>query len=139
MSATFKTREAAEQWATLREQEIFGECLRPHANPELKTILDAKDAMKWSSQYIDGCGVYILFYRFHLRYIGKSKSVMTRLQQHAKSGRPFDRYTVIPCQAHELDKIERELIAKLDPPENRHKYTTPPQRGTDGAEARQAA
>lgn len=123
----------------MREKEILGDRMRAETNPNSTNIQTAKDAMWMSSQYITGCGVYILFNAFQLTYIGKSKNVMTRLQQHAKHGRSFDRYTVVPCEEHELDKIERELIARLDPPENRFKYDTPPQSGRRVAEARQAA
>lgn len=81
-------------------------------------------------------GVYVLLYRREVVYVGKSTLLLTRLYQHrnnyqrvnrGRRGGPlmagakailFDDIRVFPCAREDLDRIEREMIAKFRPEHN---------------------
>src|SRR3546814_16063050 len=68
------------------------------------------------------CGVYLLYFNERLVYIGKSKDICSRLNQHRKHGRMFDEWSFIPVPAgedEELDYVESRLINAFAPEQNR--------------------
>lgn len=92
-----------------------------------------------------GPGVYALMYGPRLKYIGKAKRLLHRIYSHKilydrlrKGGRAplngpagvkviqFDRVMIRPCSLGELERLERELIAKYSPPNNTHHKPKPP-------------
>lgn len=64
-------------------------------------------------------GVYLLFYKGALTYIGQSANMQKRIKEHASNGRPFDRAYFIKTLAKERFAVEAALIAALQPTQNR--------------------
>lgn len=67
-------------------------------------------------------GVYFLFCRGQLRYIGQSVNVAARVGQHMRGANPAlracDELRVFECDESELDNWEGLFIRLLSPPEN---------------------
>lgn len=61
---------------------------------------------------MDQCGIYFLFQRKELVYIGKTKRFPTRVKQHKKD---FDRMRFIPCLEEMLGHYEERLIRFFKP------------------------
>lgn len=63
-------------------------------------------------------GVYFLYFRGTLQYVGQSIAPAARLHQHRQTGRVFDRAFVLPVPQSMLDQVESALIRKFRPPLN---------------------
>lgn len=86
-----------------------------------------------------GPGVYALAFAEEVVYIGKATRLLARIYAHryamerAKRGQlmysmkevHFSKVTVFPCAASDLDRVERELIAKHNPRYNVKLRTIP--------------
>ncbi|MBB5509543.1 GIY-YIG nuclease family protein [Paraburkholderia atlantica] len=132
-SNTFSTEDAAREWGRALETK-----LRKRA--ELKELLDVGaslpnfpgrivqamlDSPLSPEQIIAAaiptsviCGVYFLIRGERIVYVGQSKNVLRRIARHMDDGREFDRFSVSPCNEHELDGLERTYITALYPDEN---------------------
>lgn len=64
-------------------------------------------------------GVYCLFKDRQLVYVGKSRSVYARIDEHRTKGRVFDYATVMPCPEHDMAWVETALIKAFQPEQNR--------------------
>ncbi|PIB91317.1 GIY-YIG nuclease family protein [Caulobacter sp. FWC2] len=64
-------------------------------------------------------GVYCLFKDHKLVYVGKSRSVYARIDEHRTKGRVFDYATVMPCPEHDMGWVEQSLIEAMQPAQNR--------------------
>ncbi len=64
-------------------------------------------------------GVYCLFKDRKLVYVGKSRSIYARIDEHRTKGRVFDYATVMPCPEHDMGWVEQSLIESMQPSENR--------------------
>lgn len=65
-------------------------------------------------------GIYFLFDREELVYIGQSVSVIPRLRQHvADSEKQFTHINFLPCEIHELNSKESALISIFRPKYNK--------------------
>lgn len=63
-------------------------------------------------------GVYFLFYNEKLIYIGQSKHILLRFDQHLLT-KKFTSFSYIKCTTnHEASTLEREFINKYNPPLN---------------------
>ena len=67
----------------------------------------------------DGPGVYFLFHNERLLYIGRSRCCAVRIASHEANGRYFTRASVMPCSYEDSVWIERALIARFQPPQNK--------------------
>ena len=80
-----------------------------------------------------GAGVYALIYAEEVVYVGRAKDLITRIYSHRnvwkrfKKGvrlptnvKPilFSRFVYWPCGEFDLDRLEREMIAKYRPKHN---------------------
>jgi hypothetical protein len=63
-------------------------------------------------------GVYLLFRKRRLVYVGRSKNPPKRVDAHRRNGRAFDYSLTVNCPAEDVAWIERALIAALNPPQN---------------------
>jgi hypothetical protein len=63
-------------------------------------------------------GVYFLYFRGVLQYVGKSIAPASRLHQHRQLGRVFDRAFVLPVPQSMMDQAESALIRRFRPPLN---------------------
>ena len=90
-------------------------------------------------------GIYALVYRQEVVYVGQSKQIIRRLYEHRRNGLrrlhrepgwakikaiPFDDIWVRPVPIGQLDRVEREMIAKYRPRYNDKlvpKVTLPPE------------
>ena len=97
----------------------------------------------------DVVGVYILFYKCHFVYVGKSVGVKGRLINHYENTvRPDGssnenlrdllgaldgaiKFTYISCRPDELDDLERSLICYLQPTTNEVMYSSYRPRSTE--------
>jgi predicted GIY-YIG superfamily endonuclease len=80
-------------------------------------------------------GVYLLFTKHRLTYVGSSTDCYRRISDHRTNGRRFDNAFVVPCQSTDAKWIEKALISQLAPEENiQHK----PVEGKPKAPAEQA-
>jgi|SRR6185312_3921824 len=70
-------------------------------------------------------GVYFLFWKRRLVYVGRSRDPAKRIQKHRMNGRAFDYALTVPCEAGDVDWIERALISALNPPQNTLGVTSP--------------
>lgn len=66
-----------------------------------------------------GGALYALSDGDRVLYVGQSRSVAGRIQDHARS-RPISLAFVVPCDPDRLDEAEVALIQRLVPPWNRH-------------------
>ena len=74
-------------------------------------------------------GVYFMVKDDAIVYIGKSLDIQLRLLMHKGNDRDYDRVWYIPCDAADLDDLEKAAILTLLPPLNKsHKK----QRGVAG-------
>lgn len=64
-------------------------------------------------------GVYFLFLRKRLVYIGRSNNPYERIKKHRMNGRPFDDYVVAHCEPGQSQWMEAALIKALAPTGNR--------------------
>jgi hypothetical protein len=64
-------------------------------------------------------GVYFLFLKQELVYVGRSSNPYGRIEAHRINGRPFDDFTVAHCEPGQSMWMERALIASLAPAQNR--------------------
>lgn len=76
-------------------------------------------------------GVYLLFDRQRLVYVGKSTDCKRRIADHARNGRAFDYATVMALPDGDETWIEEALIRRLGPPQNRSHNTPRPEPVTD--------
>lgn len=68
----------------------------------------------------DGCiGVYFLFKKQAVIYIGQSLNVFKRVHDHRLNGVDFDAWTVIACDRSELLTLEQHYISAFRPPFNK--------------------
>jgi predicted DNA-binding transcriptional regulator AlpA len=58
-------------------------------------------------------GVYLLFEKGDLLYVGQSTNVYSRVPQHRD--KPYDKVLFLPCSIEVLDVVESALIAALRP------------------------
>lgn len=77
-------------------------------------------------------GVYLLFLRCRLEYIGRSKNCYARIEEHRRNGREFDYASVMALPEADMTWIEAELIRSLDARKNRSGV---PQKAANGAPA----
>lgn len=63
-------------------------------------------------------GVYFLYLKNTLQYIGQSTDPSARLVQHKKMGKTFDRVLALPVPNFMLARVEGALIRLLRPPLN---------------------
>lgn len=64
-------------------------------------------------------GIYFLIDGQEVVYVGQSMNLPLRIHQHRRANeKKFDRFTVYPCPAKLLDKIERHYIQLLRPKYN---------------------
>ena len=62
-------------------------------------------------------GIYFLYYKKELQYVGQSISVFSRVAEHECNKR-FDEVRLFACSQKDLDKFERFFIRLLQPPLN---------------------
>lgn len=77
-------------------------------------------------------GVYLLTYKSEVVYVGQSRDLLRRLYEHRlnylrwktkKKGHPysqakailFDGIQILPCNIHDLDRLERQYVALYQP------------------------
>ena len=65
-------------------------------------------------------GVYLLFLRKKLVWVGSSSNMRERVASHRRNGRPFDRAFYIPASDEDRLWLELILIKALNPPQNRN-------------------
>lgn len=64
-------------------------------------------------------GVYFLIKDGAIQYIGQTRSFFVRMAPHAAE-KDFDSVILLPFDVEELDDMEAELIARYQPPLNKH-------------------
>jgi predicted GIY-YIG superfamily endonuclease len=65
------------------------------------------------------CGVYMLFHKHELVYIGRSTNCYRRIDQHRSKGRTFDYALVTACPASDAAWVEEAMIAGMHAKQNR--------------------
>src|SRR6266702_42664 len=80
-----------------------------------------------------GSGVYALCFASEVVYVGKAKRLLTRIYSHRSAWErkrkgvrlppnvkviPFSSFFVRPCDESDMDRLEREMIAKYKPKHN---------------------
>jgi hypothetical protein len=64
-------------------------------------------------------GIYFLFHRGIVVYVGQSGDVAQRVAQHIQDGnKVFDGASFLPCQAKHLSELERHYIEQMAPKYN---------------------
>jgi len=66
-------------------------------------------------------GVYFLFLRRHLVYIGQSICCLRRLGQHRDRGMIFDEAIIIEAHSRDIIDLESYYVTMLKPPRNNYK------------------
>lgn len=90
---------------------------QPHIHDlptELKSVGKVFDVNK----YLLPSGVYFLYLRGELQYVGQSIEPSIRLAQHRNAGKMYDRAFLVPCPGFLMDKFEGALIRHFRPPLN---------------------
>ncbi len=67
------------------------------------------------------CGVYILYNHDQMLYVGKSKNVHRRIQEH--QDKPFTHFKIIECSDEDYSALERLLIESYFPSFNKDSET----------------
>lgn len=70
-------------------------------------------------------GVYLLFRRKQLVYVGRSNNPKHRIEVHRRNGRPFDYALHVGCEAEDAGWVEQALIKALQPRQNRQGNNNP--------------
>lgn len=117
---TFLTREEAETWASAveREARIAG---RDGIDAIAKALVgrwqqvDAHRLQRFDLEQF--CGVYFLFLRRRIVYVGQSVNVLRRIEEHF-TRLHYDAWAWLPVPRAELDAAERHFIKKHQPPYN---------------------
>lgn len=69
---------------------------------------------------ISNIGVYFLFLRGRIQYIGQSKNILGRCAVHRRDdSKLFDQIKFLPCSVDDLSNIEGFLIRLINPPLNK--------------------
>lgn len=68
---------------------------------------------------LDTCGVYFLIRGAEIVYVGQSVSVMSRLSQHLRGGKDFDRFAFVPVEKKNLNVVEWAYINIFRPALNK--------------------
>jgi predicted GIY-YIG superfamily endonuclease len=133
-SAVFFEKFEAETWAKKRESEL--KILRDsiinsrRIDKNKRAFLDVTDL--YSENEIIGTsiplpetsGIYFLIKDNVIVYVGQSKNVHRRLQEHLSS-KAFDRINIIECSINDLNRLETLYIKKLKPILNIVQFKTP--------------
>ena len=121
---SFQTREEAERWARIEEQSIIYANRRKKRRSQVMEdqleIASSADVVMSGFPFHGGPGVYILIDHDQITYIGQGRNALARVIQHHKVGRRFTHYLIVPCEAERLIEVERKLISRFAPTENRH-------------------
>lgn len=85
-----------------------------------KTIIDPyNECLKNQTSFNRKCiGIYFLFNKGKLVYIGKTTSFFVRMAAHDKGEYEWDNVVFIPLEKHMISLYEAELIARHNPPYN---------------------
>lgn len=78
---------------------------------------DAISANRERAPY-NGPAVYFLWLQGEIVYIGKAKSLISRLAEHFKT-KVFDEVSHVVCDEKDLDRVEREAIIRYQPKLNK--------------------
>lgn len=65
-------------------------------------------------------GIYFLFYKNEIIYIGKSINIYKRIYAHKMKGVCFDSFSFLKIEIEQLLTMEREYIKKYNPKNNIH-------------------
>jgi len=123
-SKVFRSKRDAERWAAIEDNKILIESetrksiLGDSAKLSSSDSALVKSMLGKQTEVHFGPGIYGLFVHGELVYIGQSKNVFSRISEHARRGRKFTHYNIIPCTEYELDYFEALLIEKLSPSQN---------------------
>ncbi|CAN5494158.1 hypothetical protein BH09BAC4_BH09BAC4_08770 [soil metagenome] len=71
------------------------------------------------------CIYYLINANDEVVYVGQTMSLYPRLLNHKFSGKEFVRFSFIPCDESDLDRLEQEAIARFQPELNKAPATTP--------------
>jgi len=64
-------------------------------------------------------GVYFLYLKGELRYIGSSKNIHFRIYQHTDNSKfEWDEFKYVKCNVSKMRELERRFIDHFDPPYN---------------------
>jgi hypothetical protein len=121
-SKTFRTKREARVWAEIETRALKDKI-------QAKRILISKvgedsDILSHQIPVPLGAGIYILFDNGEPVYVGQSRSVISRIAEHARRGRQFTHYHMIPCHPEELDRYEQHYINLLLPSGNKTVIST---------------
>lgn len=123
-SAIFPDKFEAETWAKKREIELG--ILKSVIASTKRSAMNKKVFLDSASLYTEDeivagsipipltCGIYFLVRDGVVVYVGQSKNVHRRINDH-KSGKEFDRINVIECLEKDLDQLEALYIKKFRP------------------------
>ena len=116
-SKTFRTKREARAWAAIETMSLKE---KVKSNKILITKVGEGSAILSNQIPVpSGSGIYILFDDGAPVYVGKSRSVITRIAEHVRRGRKFTHYHMIECHCDELDRYEQHYINLLLPPGNK--------------------
>jgi hypothetical protein len=121
-SKTFRTKREARAWAAI---ETINLKEKVKSNKILiSKVGDSSAILRNQIPVPSGSGIYILFDDGDPVYVGKSRSVITRIAEHVRRGRKFTHYHMIQCHSDELDRYEQHYINLLMPPGNKTAITS---------------
>lgn len=129
-SRSFRTQREASAWAHSREASIKNQAnLQRDFEEKFYGVSFDKDVsesklMSAKVPVCNFCGVYFLLDNNKIVYIGKSTNIISRVSEHAKKGRSFSHYYAIPCSPDSVNDLEKEMIRRFMPEQNKeHKET----------------
>lgn len=80
-------------------------------------MIELEDLKELRKPYRKIVGVYFLFDKDQIVYIGQSVDILTRIGYHVKD-KIFDSYCWVECKPEELDNLESDYIVKYAPKYN---------------------
>lgn len=89
-----------------------------YCGPASDGSIGLEDLLERSIKACAVSGVYFLFKRKKLLYVGQSRNVFSRVGTHARKVK-FDSFTYLEYPLHLLSKYEQHYIAKFQPPLNK--------------------
>jgi hypothetical protein len=81
-----------------------------HVSQSTQEIIARAEARR-----VQRTGVYFLISAGRIIYIGQARCVDERIVQHSESTVPFDSWSFIECEMHQLDELEGHYVQKIKP------------------------
>lgn len=86
--------------------------------PEITKETITSSASKYLHPGEPYCGIYFLILDDEIVYVGQSRDIKSRISQHSKTDKFWDKFFYILCERDQLNKLESHYINQFKPKYN---------------------